>query len=210
MFRNFSVAILTVAFLSLGAIAAQAEAPITLTVVRKGDDIGTHVINFEKKGDTLKVTTTTRIAVKVLFVTAYKFTFDCTETWKAGKLVALDDHTNDNGDKHAVSVAQKDGKLVLTVDGKAQDIPADTMTGSWWNEKLTGRKELLDVLTGKIESVTIKKVGSEKVKVAGADVAADHYEVTGGLQRNLWYKADGTLVRQTVVKKGDLIDYVTK
>jgi hypothetical protein len=210
MFKAFSAAVLAVLFISLGALAARAEAPITFTVIRKGDDIGTHTITFEKKGDTLKVDIKTRIAVKVLFVTAYKFSFDGTETWKDGKLVALDDHTNDNGEKHAVTVEKKDGKLILTADGNPQEISPDTIPGSWWNIKLTGRKELLDVLTGKIVPVTIKKIGSEKVKAGGADMTADHYEVSGGLQRNLWYKPNGTLVRQTVLKKGDVIEYAVK
>jgi hypothetical protein len=84
------------------------------------------------------------------------------------------------------------------------------MPGSWWNEKLTGSKELLDVLTGKIQPVTIKKAGSEKVKAGGSEVTADHYAVSGGMQRDLWYKPDGTLVRQTLLKKGDVIEYAVK
>lgn len=196
--------------LIIACAAARAETPVTFTVIRKGEDIGTHSITFDKKGDTLTVDIKTRIAVKVLFVTAYKFTFDGTETWKGGKLVALDDRSNDNGDKHVVNVAQKDGKLILTADGKVQEISPDTIPGSWWNLKLTGRKELLDVLTGKMQPVTLKKIGSEKVKAGGADVTADHYEVSGGLQRNLWYKPDGTLIRQTVLKKGDVIEYAVK
>ena len=203
-------AIILSLFIGCAATAARAEAPITFTVIRKGEDIGTHTITFDKKGDTLKVDIKTRIAVKVLFVTAYKFTFDGTETWKDGKLIALDDHSNDNGEKHAVSVAQKDGKLILTADGKSQEISPDTIPGSWWNIKLTGRKELLDVLTGKMEPVTIRKIGSEKVTANGAEVSADHYEVSGGLQRNLWYKPNGTLVKQTVLKKGDVIEYAAK
>lgn len=209
MIRHFSAAILAVLFMSLGAAAARAEAPLNFTVTRKGDDIGTQSITFEKSGDVLNVTTTTHIAVKVLFVTAYKFTFDGTESWKEGKLVALSARTNDNGEKHAVTVHQEKGKLILDADGKTQDIPADTMPTSWWNTKLTGRSALLDVLTGKLQTVSVKKAGNEKVKVGGAETAADHYVVSGGLERDLWYK-DGVLVRQSLVKKGDKIEYVAK
>lgn len=211
MLKRFLTAI-SIAFslFSLPAAPARAQKPVTLTVMRKGEDIGTQSIRFDRQGDTLKVSLTTRIAVKVLFVTAYKFTFDGAETWKDGKLVALDDRTNDNGERHDVHVEQKNGKLMLTADGTSREISADTIPGSWWNSKLADRKELLDVFTGKIEPVSIRKLGREKVKVGGGEVMADHYEVTGGLQRNLWFTPDGTVVRQTVVKKGDLIEYVTK
>jgi hypothetical protein len=195
--------------LILPAVAARAEKPLTFTVVRKGDDIGTHTLGFTHKGDTLTVDIHTRIAVKVLFATVYKFTCEGTETWKGGKLTALEAHSNDNGEKHDVTVAEKGGKLVLTADGKAQDISADTMPSTWWNKKFAGRGELLDYLTGKVQPVTVKKLGSETIKVGGADVTAEHYQVTGGLQRDLWFKGD-TLVRQSLLKKGDLIEYVVK
>ena len=58
--------------------------------------------------------------------------------------------------------------------------------------------------------VTVKKVGSEKVKAGGQDVTADHYKISGGLERDLWFTADGKLIRQSLVKKGDLVEYVLK
>jgi hypothetical protein len=123
MFKKFAIAAFAGLSLILTAASARAQAPLTFHVFRKGDDIGTQVISFDKQGDTVKVTTTTRIAVKVLFVTAYKFTFDGTETWKAGKLTELDAHTNDNGEKHDVHVMPKGGGLVLVADGKTYGIP---------------------------------------------------------------------------------------
>jgi hypothetical protein len=215
MFRKLAAGILVVVIaipLMITGSARADEQPITFHVMRKGDDIGTHTITFEKNGDLLNVNIKTRITVKVLFVDAYRFTFDGSETWKDGHLIALNDRTNDNGEKHDVSVTlnENNDRLLLTSDSGTEAIPSDTMPGSWWNFALVGRKELLDVLTGKIQQVTIKKVGIDKIKVAGQDVTADHYQVSGGLERNLWFKSDGSLVKQSVVKKGDLIEYVLK
>ncbi len=215
MFKKLSgavlIAILMAPFLA-GIAGAQQLQPITFHIMRKGDDIGTETISFDKKDSLLNVNIKIRIAVKVLFVDAYRFTFDGSETWQDARLIALNDRTNDNGEKHDVSVTldENTDKLKLTADSVSEEIPSDTMPGSWWNFALIGRKQLLDVLTGKMESVTVKKIGTEKIKVGGTDVSADHYQVSGGLERNLWYKSDGTLVRQTLVKKGDLIEYVVK
>lgn len=192
------------------ARAGSASHDISFTVTRNGAPIGTQSIAFSKKGDVLHVALTTRIAVKILFVTAYTFTFDGTETWKGGKLVALQAHTNDNGDKTDVTVAQKGGKLLMTSAGKTQTVPADIIPTTWWNKDLTGRHELLDVLTGKIEPVKISKTGAEDIDVGGKTVKASHYTVAGGITRDIWFLADGSIAKQSLTKKGDTIQYVIK
>jgi hypothetical protein len=206
MFRLFCAVLALVC--CFAASPARAEKPLHFTILRKGEAVGTHDMTFTRKDDTLTVGIHTHVFVKVLFIT-YKFTCDSTETWKDGKLVALEAHTNDDGDKHDVSVAQKDGKLQLTADGKTSVISADTITSSWWNKKLTGRPELLDYLTGKMQSIKVKDLGAETVQADGKDIATEHYKVDGGLQRDLWFAGD-RMVRQSLVKRGDLIEYALK
>lgn len=184
---------------------------ISFTVTRNGAPIGTQSIHFSKKGDTLKVDLKTRIKVKVLFITAYTFTFDGTETWKDGKLVALEDHTNDNGDKVDVSVVKKDGKLLMTSGGKTQGVPADIIPTTWWNKDLVESKEMLDVLTGKIAKVSFKKLGHEHIYVGGKQADAVHYAVSGDIDRDIWFGRDSdSIVMQSLKKKGDTIQYVIR
>jgi hypothetical protein len=51
------------------------------------------------------VSIATDLAVKVLFVTAYRFQHAASEHWVGGRLIALNSTTDDNGTRHRVSVA---------------------------------------------------------------------------------------------------------
>jgi hypothetical protein len=50
-------------------------------VLREGEEIGRHELLFRRQGDKLAVDVRTRVAVKVLFVTAYRFEHDGQEFW---------------------------------------------------------------------------------------------------------------------------------
>ena len=54
---------------------------VTYDIIRKNKVIGTHQIEFIENEDTLLVKTNINIKVTVLFVTAYKFSHQSTETW---------------------------------------------------------------------------------------------------------------------------------
>jgi hypothetical protein len=210
--RAFVFAVLPVLALCWGAPARADSAghDITFTVTRNGGDIGTQTIRFDKKGDTLNVALQTRIKVKVLFVTAYTFTYDGTETWKDGKLVALESHTDDNGDKVDVAVTKKDGKLVMTSGGATKTLSADIIPTTWWKRDLVNRKEMLDVLTGKVVKVSFARDGQEKISAGGKEIDAVHYTVSGDIDRDIWFAKDGSIVKQSLKKKGDTIQYVLK
>ncbi|MDE1153776.1 MAG: DUF6134 family protein [Micavibrio sp.] len=187
-----------------------AEKKLEFAVIRKGGEIGSHVITINTKGDKTTVDIQTRIAVKVLFVTAYSYAFDGTEVWQDGKLISLSTKSNDNGDKHVVSAERKDGKLMLTTDGATDEIADDSLPSSWWNKATMKKKELLDVIKGTIDDVTIEPGEPEEIDIGGKSVKADTYVVTGGLNRQLWYAKDGSLLKQSFTKKGEFIQYIRR
>ena len=62
--------------LAIATPGARAAAPsggtLDFTVLREGDEIGSHVLSFKQDNGTMTVKIRTKIAVKVLFVTALK------------------------------------------------------------------------------------------------------------------------------------------
>jgi len=210
LLRMGALLFVAAALLLMPATSFAAEKKLEFTVIRKGGDIGTHVITINTKGDKTTVDIQTRIAVKVLFVTAYSYSFDGTEVWQGGKLVSLDTKSNDNGEKHIVSASHKDGKFMLTTDGETEEIDNDTLPSSWWNKATMKKDQLLDVIKGTVDDVTIKQAKPEVLTVGGEDVNADAYVVTGDLNRQLWYAKDGTLLQQSFTKKGEFIQYVRR
>ena len=60
-------------------------------------------------------------------------------------------------------------------------------------------------------AVQIETVGLEPVEAKGAETQANHVRVTGGLERDLWYTPEGSLVRvRFAAKDGSQIEYVLR
>jgi hypothetical protein len=82
----------------LACAPAQAEADGYAFAILRGDSpIGTQRLAFARTGDTLTVDITTDIAVKVAFVTVYRYSQVTQQVWKGGRLESLDVRTDDNG-----------------------------------------------------------------------------------------------------------------
>ena len=207
---KLSLLALALCLMLLPHTARAAVQTLDFSVMRKGGEIGTHSLQINRNGDKTLVTIKTRVTVKFLFATVYSFTFDGTESWEKGKLVALSNTSNDNGENHNVSVKKVDGKLMLTTDGKTSELPDDILPSSWWNKSLVRESELLDIIKGRVAKVTIKKGASEDLDVLGKAMSTDMYLVYGDLTREVWYAKDGTMVKQSFYKKGEQIEYIRK
>lgn len=201
-------ALLVVALLACAPARAAPEKVLTFSVMRKGAEIGTHVITIKGDQQNADVTMKTRVHVRFLFVDAYTYTFDGKESWRDGKLVSLDENVNDDGVKHHITAEKKDGKLLLTVDTTSKLIDDDIIDSSWWNKLTVKHDRLIDLITGQVQDVTVRRAGEETVQVGDDEVKADAYLVEGGIQRMVWYAKDGTFAHMTLTKKGEAVEYV--
>jgi hypothetical protein len=196
---------LALALLALPLCPAAADTPPAATkthqaydIIRQGSTIGTNTVDVERRGDTTQVKISTKILVKVMFIEAYRFDHDSTETWKTGQLVAFNSQTNDNGTKHSVTVTSSPDKLDINADGKHSDAPLSLRPASLWDRSFNTQTEFFDPQNGKRLAVKIKDVGDEKITVQGAPRQAHHYKISGDLERDVWFDGD-TLVRLKLV-----------
>ena len=191
-------ALLFFALLVWGA-AAEAAAPpdgrLDFAVIRGGDEIGRHEMLFRRDGDALQVDVRTRIAVKVLFVTAYRFEHDGRETWRSGRLVRLVSSTDDDGAKHRLNVEANGGGLKVVGDGQEREVDGAIVPASLWNEGVLRGGPLLNTLDGRSMAVSVEDLGAETVEARGRRIPARHYRLAGELERDLWYDATSVLVR---------------
>jgi hypothetical protein len=74
-----------VAAVSLANRAAATD--VRFDVYRKGSNIGTHVIQFDRTGGTLKVASRVDLQVKVAFITAYRYEQTGQDEWQDDVLV---------------------------------------------------------------------------------------------------------------------------
>src|SRR5262249_51373047 len=129
-----------------------------------------------------------------------------TEVWKANRLQRLDCSSDDDGKKCALTAISSEAGLRVTANGKTTLVKSDVWTSSYWH--MPGRQEqgvalqLLDVDTGQVLNVRFDVLETVRLTVAGQAVDCTHCRVSGQSEAELWYDAQGRLVRQLSIEDG--------
>tara|TARA_R110002167_G_scaffold69313_1_gene195338 strand:+ start:292 stop:942 length:651 start_codon:yes stop_codon:yes gene_type:complete len=194
-----------------GHAAVPADGKLDFTVMREGEPIGHHRLRFKPDGAGLQVDIETDVAVKILFVTAYRFEHAGHELWQDGKLVRLWSKTNDDGTAHELSVSGNGDKLDIHSDGAPDHTEPRMVPASLWNEDLLTGGTILNTLDGRGMAIAVQDLGPDKIRVRGQDRKARHYRITGDLERELWYDEQNVLVRVHFKgEDGSRIEYVLR
>ena len=178
-------------------------------IIREGSKIGTTVFDIERKGDITSVKVATNIVVTVMFIEAYRYVHNATETWKGTQLTAFKSQTDDNGTKHSVSVtgaaaapaaaaSAAPEKLILDANGKKSDASKMLVPASLWNKDFSKQAEFFDPKDGQKLAVQVKDLGDETITVHGAPRKVRHIKLAGDLERDLWFEGD-TLIRMKLI-----------
>lgn len=215
--RSLGGAALATAFglgLGLGLIApaeaAQPSGEWDYVVYRDGSPIGDHSISFTPSGDQLQVAIKTDIAVKVAFITAFRFEHTSHEVWKDGKLQALTASTNDDGKQHEVAVKSSPDGLQVTVDGTTGTRPAETLIHDQWNMDNLTRTTLLSAFDGTDYKVSFSGPSEETLTIGTRTYATRKYASTGDLVRTFWFDDQDRLVRVEFESRGSNVVYEIK
>jgi len=207
---TFSV-IITATFCGLmpaTRVAAQPSETMRFAIMRNGEQIGTHAIEINRKGPETDVRVTTELAVKVLFVTAYRLQHSATERWMNGQLVALDSTTDNNGVHHNVSATRGKSGLEVEADGKTSHVDQNVFPASLWNPELMRRKAALDPQDGQVDPISVKDDGSEDLRLGDRALKAHHYVIKTRYSQDIWYDERGRLVQVKLIgSDGSEISY---
>jgi hypothetical protein len=191
--------ILGVFWLASGAVNPATAETTRFEITRNGDPIGTSTIEIDRTGTDVTVTTTTDLAVDVLFFTAYRFKQTTTERWNNGHLVSLNSTTDNNGTRHKVAVRSNGDQLQLTADGKTSRLDINIVPSTLWNPEFLRHSVMLDAQDGKIMRVSVTDDGVDTLKLAGKEVQAHHYTIEARYSEAVWYDSQGLLVRVKVI-----------
>lgn len=197
--------------MALPALALAAPVPpsnqFAFSVWRKGSQIGEHRLTFREDGDDLVVDVDINLQVKLGFVTLFRYTHHNTEIWRDGKLVSLDSETHDDGSDFRLSV--RPAGDVLDVDGWAGQfqVPADTLSSSYWNPDTIYRSRILDTQRGYLMDVNTEWLGEETIEAATGRIAANRYRISGDLTMDIWYSQGGQWVKLDFATRGSTISY---
>jgi len=168
--------------------AIAADAVNSYEVLRNGKEIGTHDISFHREGDTLKVVSETRMKVKFLFITAYRYHYRSTEVWSDGGLESVVTKVDDNG-KVSETEIRLEGDIYLAEDSTGQELSVDPgfMTTNHWNADVLGVDTLFNTITGQLNKVRISPSDGGDIKAPGGET----YAVRGELEINTAYDREG-------------------
>ncbi|WP_076399711.1 DUF6134 family protein [Insolitispirillum peregrinum] len=207
--------VMAIPFLLVAGAASAAPVPdnevLSFTVLRNGDEVGTHLVTVRPDGDHVSVAVATSVVVKMAMVPVYRFEHSDVEVWKNGQLQVLDSTTNDDGSHHKVHVQASGSGLSGTADDKPVTLPGSLVPASLWSPQTVSQSALLNTLDGHAMPVKVADLGTDMVTVRGQLTQAHHYAMTGELARELWYDPSGALVQVRFKAKDDsLIQYVLK
>lgn len=182
---------------------------ISFRVLRNGSPVGRHEVTFERQGQDLVVDTRFDLAVDVLFVTAYRYRYEATDTWRDGCLVSLRADVDDDGQRHRVVARLDGGTLQVTGPKAPSSAPLGIFPTHHWNAGVLPSERVLNTITGGIDAVRIVDLGPEPVVVNGQQRTARRYAYTGALQTEVWYDAAGRWVKMRFDgKDGSKIEYL--
>jgi hypothetical protein len=180
-------------------------------VHRKGTKIGEHSVRFSPTRDGRRAVTEVELAVKVAFITAYRYSQSGEDIWRDdGVLVSTRIRTVDDGRETLVTIAPQDGKLKVSGPEAGYALPFGAMTDlNFWNQAITRQSRLIDSQTGALVGIAVKPDAVEKLDLGGRIVAARRFAMSASKGRGgtAWYDEAGGLVKAVVVTRGEMLEY---
>ena len=171
-------------------------------------EVGRHVIDFSCEGDDLVVETTIEGEVKILMVPLFKRDGRYREVWRDDRLIAFDSHIVDNGEVYEVRARANGDHTVINGRRGRIEAPPTIVSNHPWNHDVIERTLLFDTQRGRLQEVEVTPAGTEAIDVAGREVEAQKYRITGDLQRELWYDAAGNWLQSRLEHDGAKITLI--
>lgn len=182
----------------------------TFRVFHEGTEIGSHRVTFAPAARGFTADVAIDIAVKIAFITAYRYTQAGRDQWVDGHLVAADYRTDDNGKISTLEARAEDDALMVEGPSGRLELPRGSMTDlGFWNEAILHAPMVVNSQTG--EAAKLDAVGGspEQIIVLGSAVQATRYTMssTKGRSGAVWYSADGHWVKARIVTHNETLDY---
>jgi Domain of unknown function (DUF6134) len=172
-------------------------------------NIGTFSDTVEQTGDTKRIDSRLRVAVRILGIVVHREDADRTEIWQDNRLISFHSVTTVNGSPIEVrGEARPDGFAITSPSGTTVT-PGNIYPSSPWVAHLSdGPALMMSTKTGKLLPVT--SLGGEQTRIAvnGAEVPVHHYEFITDKRQDVWMDAQGVPVRFRTEQSGRPIDFV--
>jgi len=166
---------------------------LAFRMVRHGNDIGRHVVTFERQGDALTVRVAVDAQVSLLSIPIVRYTHRVVETWHGDTLIALVGQTDKNGDHEWMNARRTGEGLVVLGSGTARYVAPESAIGlTYWNKRILDGP-MIGMDDGDLLRPKVALPKAETIPLAsGGTIAADHYNLSGAFAADVWYDHTGT------------------
>ncbi len=174
-----------------------ASGRLDFEVVRLGEVIGHHRYEFHRNGRELEVLIDVEVAVRLLYVTVYRFRHRAREVWRGGRLVALTSTTHDDGSDFELEVREQGSGMTVRSNGRDASAPLDLVPTSLWNRAAVARMRLLNSIHGAVMPMSVETLGVAEVEASGRSLRAEGFllDARPDFRREVWYGGNGELLR---------------
>jgi hypothetical protein len=194
---------------SVAALPVPSGNTLAFRLIRLGSDIGRHTLTFEPRGDNLTVRVTVDALVTLLSIPIVRYSHHVVESWQNSKLTSLTGETNKNGDHEWVN-AERTGEGLVVTGSKTQRYVAPEPVGAttYWNKHVL-EGPMISLEDGVLLRPKVTPRPTEPIPVAsGGSITADHYNLSGAFNVDLWYDQTGTWAGMAFgVKDGSTVHY---
>lgn len=152
----------------------------TFTVYRDGSEMGSHRIDVRPGPDgAAEVDIDIRLQVKVLGITAYRYSMRNREVWKGGRLVSMDSETNDDGDADFSRVRQVGDELEIEGSMFSGRVPGDSVSTTYWSMDFLKRGIWINTQTGVPIEVATAAIGPGEIDGPSGPIATERWTAKG-------------------------------
>lgn len=208
--RNFvfsGAALAAAAALPLRSPASATPAPLAFDIIRGGDVVGRHALNFRREKGDLHVDIAIDIEIKFTFITLFRYWHRNHEVWRDGRLVSLETKTDDDGDEYEIRARANGDELWVNGSGGEYIAPGTTLPTSYWDSRTPLQNTLLDTQRGGLLEVQVEDAGADVLALRDMEVAARKYVMSGDLTLDLWYTTAGEWVKIAFEARGETVEY---
>lgn len=165
--------------------------PLEFDVLRKGKKIGTHEIKFNKSDEGLKVRARTKMKVKLLFVTVFKYEYVSEELWCGNRLLTVKTSVNDNGKKSMTQLAAKGEGFLVQTDEEFRELSTQFYPTNHWNSDVVEASTSYNTITGKLNPISYTPTRETEMQTALGPKAVIEYAVEGEFSLRSFYDRAG-------------------
>jgi hypothetical protein len=170
--------------------------------------IGTFTESIARSGDTTRIDSYVRVAVRILGIVVHREEGDHTEIFRGDRLVSLQSATTTNGIRIDVRGEVQGDHFVVTSPAGVVDGPADIAPSDPWVLKQVGVGTVVSVKTGRIIPTRVTGGEATTISLQGSTVAARHFIAHGEREQEIWLNDQDVPIMFRSVESGTPIDFV--